>query len=53
MKKTFNSDKIKVELKVPGFNTPNNIRLLKGNLTLNEFEKKQLLENTYLIEECL
>lgn len=40
MNKISDTNEVKVELKVPGFNTPNNIRLIKGHLTLNEIEKK-------------
>ena len=34
------SNEIKLELKVPGFNIPDNVRLVNGNLTLDELEQK-------------
>ena len=34
------SNEVKLELNIPGFNIPNNIRLVDGNLTLDEIEKK-------------
>jgi hypothetical protein len=41
---------IKIELKIPGFNVPNNIRFVKGNLTLNEIEKTLKTEGEYIFE---
>jgi len=34
------SNEVKLELNIPGINIPNNIRLVDGNLTLDELEKK-------------
>ena len=41
---------IKIELKIPSFNVPNNIRFVKGNLTLNEIEKTLKTEGEYIFE---
>ena len=40
MNKKNHDIEIRVELKIPGLNIPNNIRLINGNLTLDEMEKK-------------
>lgn len=41
------SNEIKLELNIPGFNIPNNISLVDGNLTLDEIEKKLYMEIMY------
>ena len=40
MNKIIYENEIRVELKIPGFNIPNNVRLINGSITLNEMEKK-------------
>ena len=40
MNSISSSNEVKLELNIPGSYIPNNIRLIDGNLTLDELEKK-------------
>ena len=42
MNQINSSNEVKLELKIPDFNMPNNMRLVDGNLTLDEIEKRSM-----------